>query len=107
MARSIEPELLLAIRNGPTHGYDLLERLYTGLAGDGVDIGNLYRLLRSLEAEGIVTSQWRHDLPGRSKRTYELTPEGRDLLDAWVEALRRTHTSIADFIGRYEQGAPT
>lgn len=107
VARGIEPELLLALREGPTHGYDLLDRLTRGVAGERVDIGNLYRLLRALEAEGLVTSEWQHDLPGRSKRTYELTAEGRALLDAWAEALKRTNTSIADFIGRYERGERT
>ena len=72
---------------------------------DPVDLGNLYRLLRSLEAEGVVTSRWRDDLPGRVKRTYGLTDEGRRLLDTWAESLRKTDETIAAFLRRYEEGA--
>ena len=101
--RFVEPALLLALREGRTHGYELAERL-AAEAGVDVDYGNLYRLLRRLEGEGIVTSEWNDDLPGRSKRTYELTPAGGQLLDHWAEALRTANDRIASFLERYEEG---
>jgi PadR family transcriptional regulator PadR len=87
------------------HGYELIERL-PEVAGDEmrVDVGNLYRILRALEEEGIVTSEWSADLPGPAKRTYELTEAGRGLLDRWVESLREAQGVIGGFIDRYEQG---
>jgi DNA-binding PadR family transcriptional regulator len=103
--RFVEPALLLVLRGGETHGYDLAESLAELAPDDPVDLGNLYRLLRSLEAEGVVTSRWRDDLPGRVKRTYELTDDGRLLLDTWAEALRKTDENIAAFLRRYEEGA--
>ena len=69
-----------------------------------VDIGNLYRLLRALEDEGLVSSEWSADLPGPAKRTYELTDQGRRLLDRWAEALRRAQGTIENFLERYEEG---
>ncbi len=103
--RFVEPALLLLLRDGETHGYDLADSL-AGLAPDDpVDLGNLYRLLRSLEAEGVVTSRWRDDLPGRVKRTYELTDDGRRLLDTWADSLRKTGDTIAAYLRRYEEGA--
>jgi DNA-binding PadR family transcriptional regulator len=72
--------------------------------GEGrVDVGNLYRLLRSLEAEGVVSSEWSADLPGPAKRTYELTAEGRRLLDRWAEALRQAQGDVQSFLDRYEE----
>ena len=58
MERLIEPAVLLLLRERPRHGYDLLEDI-PDLVGEGadVDLGNLYRLLRGLEAEGVVSSQ--------------------------------------------------
>jgi PadR family transcriptional regulator PadR len=103
--RFVEPALLLLLRDGETHGYDLADSLAEMAPDDPVDLGNLYRLLRSLEAEGVVTSRWRDDLPGRSKRTYELTDAGRRLLDTWADALSKTGDTIAGFLRRYEQGA--
>ena len=100
--RFVEPALLLLLRERPHHGYELLERL-PEVAGEGrIDVGNLYRLLRALEAEGLVTSEWSADLPGPAKRTYELTDEGRRLLDRWVEALREAQARIQKFLDRYD-----
>jgi poly-beta-hydroxybutyrate-responsive repressor len=102
--RFIEPSLLLLLRERPLHGYELLERIpELGVEGR-VDVGNLYRLLRALEEEGLVTSEWSADLPGPAKRTYELTAEGRRLLDRWAEALQRAEETIASFLKRYEEG---
>jgi PadR family transcriptional regulator len=104
--RFVEPSLLLLLRERPLHGYELLERIPE--LGEGrVDIGNLYRLLRRLEDEGLVRSEWSADLPGPAKRTYELTAEGRRLLDRWAEALGEAQQTIAGFLKRYEASLAT
>ena len=101
--RFVEPSLLLLLRERPLHGYELIERL-PEVAGEGrIDVGNLYRLLRSLEAEGLVSSEWSAELPGPAKRTYELTDEGRLLLDRWAEALRKAQIDVQGFLDRYDQ----
>src|SRR6478609_10665308 len=101
--RFVEPSILLLLRERPLHGYELIERL-PEVAGEGrIDVGNLYRLLRSLEAEGLVSSEWSAELPGPAKRTYELTPEGRRLLDRWAEALREAQSDVQSFLDRYEE----
>src|SRR5881398_2436478 len=103
--RFVEPALLLLLRERPHHGYELIERL-PAIAGEEtrIDVGNLYRLLRALEAEGVVTSEWSAELPGPAKRTYELTAEGRGLLDRWAEALRQAQADVQGFLDRYDQG---
>jgi poly-beta-hydroxybutyrate-responsive repressor len=101
--RFVEPSILLLLRERPLHGYELIERL-PELAGEGrIDVGNLYRLLRALEAESLVSSEWSAELPGPAKRTYELTPEGRRLLDRWAEALREAQGDVQSFLDRYEE----
>ena len=105
--RFVEPSLLLLLRERPLHGYELLERIpELGVEGR-VDIGNLYRLLRALEEERLVRSEWSADLPGPAKRTYELTDEGRRLLDRWADALRRAQETIGSFLDRYEASLAT
>ena len=76
--RFVEPALLQLLSEQPMHGYELLERL-PELAREErrVDLGNLYRLLRSLEEEGIVSSDWDESVSGPAKRIYRLTPAGR------------------------------
>src|SRR5438876_12396184 len=86
--RFSEPALLLLLRERPAHGYELLEALPDVLGEARADMGNLYRVLRALEEDGLVRSEWQADAPGPAKRTYELSPEGRRLLDAWATAPR-------------------
>src|SRR5581483_11088375 len=102
--RFVEPALLLLLRERPAHGYDLLERLPELTGDQPVEMGNLYRLLRSLEAEGLVASEWDSDSPGPAKRRYELTPAGEQLLDRWVDAMRISQQRGAAFLERYEHG---
>jgi PadR family transcriptional regulator PadR len=98
--RFAEPAVLMLLREHPVHGYELLEQL-PELTGERVDMGNLYRFLRVLEAEGIVRSEWDDEAPGPSKRVYELTDEGRALLDEWASALRDAQTRTDAFLTRY------
>src|SRR5262245_65784898 len=81
-----EAALLLLLAERPTHGYELLERLPELLGEERVDVGNLYRFLRALEQDGVVTSEWSAELPGPAKRTYALTDDGRARLAAAGEA---------------------
>ena len=100
--RFAEPAVLLMLRERRAHGYELLEQL-PELTGERVDMGNLYRFLRALEGEGIVRSEWQDDLPGPSKRTYDLTGEGRALLAEWAEALGDARARIDGFLTRYRE----
>ena len=102
--RFTEPALLLLLRERPTHGYELLEQLRALVGGDRIDMGNLYRALRALEADGVVTSRWDDRAAGPARRTYELTADGRELLHEWAAALTRAQTQISRFLDRYREG---
>jgi PadR family transcriptional regulator PadR len=99
-----EPALLLLLSRGPTHGYELLERLPDVLGEERVDVGNIYRALRALEEEGLVESEWQADLPGPAKRTYTLTDEGRGALDAWLASLESLRKTLGSFIDDARKG---
>ena len=103
--RFAEPALLLLLRDGPKHGYELLERL-PGLTGEerGLDYGNLYRILRLLEEEGLVASTWDSAAPGPAKRVYAITEEGGSVLGEWAQALARTREEIGGFLERFATG---
>ena len=101
--RFAEPALLLLLAEQPAHGYELLERLPSLTGGERVEMGNLYRLLRALEEEGLVSSEWDDDSPGPAKRRYAITEQGVQLLDQWVDALRRSQDRTERFLERYEE----
>ena len=66
------------------YGYTLRK----ALAEDGlaIDEGTLYPLLRRLETQGLLVSQWREE-DKRNKRFYRLSPAGdlilKQLLEEW------------------------
>jgi DNA-binding PadR family transcriptional regulator len=99
-----EPALLALLASRPTHGYELIERLPDMSGDDRVDVGNLYRALRSLEEDGLVTSEWSADLPGPTKRTYTLTVEGHALLAAWLAALDQLRDGLSTFLDTAQKG---
>jgi PadR family transcriptional regulator, regulatory protein PadR len=100
--RFSEPAVLLLLRERAGHGYELLDALPALTGETRVDMGNLYRVLRALEEDGLVRSQWQADAPGPARRTYELTADGRRLLDEWAAALERSRARIDAFLERYE-----
>src|SRR5277367_4332641 len=59
------------------YGYTLRK----ALADDGlaIDEGTLYPLLRRLESQGLLVSQWREE-DKRNKRFYRLSPDGKQIL---------------------------
>jgi len=102
--RFAEPAVLILLAERPTHGYELLERLPELLGEERVDVGNLYRFLRALEQDGVVTSEWSAELPGPAKRTYALTDDGRALLAAWIDALSGLRGGLDEFLRRSTKG---
>jgi PadR family transcriptional regulator, regulatory protein PadR len=93
-----EAALLLLLAGGPTHGYELLERLPDLLGDERVDVGNVYRALRALEEEGLVVSEWQAELPGPAKRTYTITDDGSAALRAWLDALDALRDGVTSFL---------
>ncbi|HEX3660943.1 MAG TPA: PadR family transcriptional regulator [Acidobacteriaceae bacterium] len=68
--------VLAALRN-EQYGYTLRRELAEH--GLEMDEGTLYPLLRRLEAQGLLMSEWRaHEK--RNKRFYRLSPDGRRIL---------------------------
>jgi PadR family transcriptional regulator, regulatory protein PadR len=101
--RFAEPAVLLLLRERPVHGYELLEQLPELMPGERIDMGNLYRILRSLEREKLVSSTWDDLSPGPAKRVYAITPSGRTVLDQWVTAFSKAQKQIEAFVKRYEE----
>jgi PadR family transcriptional regulator PadR len=99
-----EAALLVLLAERPTHGYELLDALPALVGSDRVDVGNLYRVLRALEDEGLVRSEWSAELPGPAKRTYWLTDEGHAALAAWLDALESLGGELDGFLTRARGG---
>jgi len=95
------PRLLLELAKKTSHGYELIERL--SQEGNATpDPGNFYRMLRSLEEDGLVCSTWDTQNSGPARRVYELTAQGMEFLHAWAATIHQTHQSLSRFLSDYE-----
>jgi DNA-binding PadR family transcriptional regulator len=94
--------LLLLLTEGPLHGYRLMEEL-TGrqLLGNVIAVGNLYRTLRRMEAEGLVESTWSGPRRRPRKRVYQITQRGIKALRLWTELLEQRMTLMNRFLDEY------
>lgn len=100
----LQPCLLLLLKEGPKHGYSLMEQLsQRKLLGQDVDVGNLYRTLRRMEAEGLVESAWSEQDTGPNKRVYQITSFGEDGLMNWATALEQRTSLIYNFLTEFHR----
>lgn len=100
--RFLEPCLLLLLHGGESHGYQLLENLEKfGFSEEPADSSTIYRILRSLEERGFVTSRWSEGDSGPARRVYSLSPGGDSYLQVWVEDLRETDRILHRFFTEY------
>lgn len=94
------PCLLLLLSEAPAHGYELIDRMRPF----GFEVGDpasIYKTLRQMERDGIVSSQWELPNRGPARRVYALTSDGRDLLDAWAHTLERNRAVLDAFLSRF------
>jgi PadR family transcriptional regulator, regulatory protein PadR len=69
--------VLATLRDGPLHGYGIVERLRGASKGAfNLAEGTVYPALYRLEASGLLASKWT-SLDGRRRRVYRLTRRGR------------------------------
>ncbi len=94
------PCLLLLLAEAPAHGYELMERLRP-FGFEVNDPGSVYKSLRQMEQDGLVTSAWELSNRGPARRVYSLTSDGRDLLGAWALTLQQNREILDQFLERY------
>jgi PadR family transcriptional regulator PadR len=85
---------LVALRR-PDYGYALLQRLTDH--GFPVDANTLYPLLRRLEDQGLLTSEW-NTAESRPRKFYRTSDEGESMLNRLLDDLAAVQTSITGLI---------
>ena len=79
MRRGVVVLAVLSRLRKPEYGYSLRQALIE--RGMPIEEGTLYPLLRRLEEQGLLTSEWRLE-EGPPRRYYVLSAEGRAHYDA-------------------------
>ena len=73
--------VLEMLRDEPTNGYDLSQRIQSVSADVlRVNAGSLYPALYRLEERGLVKANWKETATGRRAKVYSLTAAGRKQL---------------------------
>ena len=104
ISRFMEPCLLLLLHRSSSHGYSLQDELKEfGFAEAPVDPSVVYRILREMENQGLVTSAWDTEGSGPPRRVYQLTPQGNQYLVQWVADLRETDRVLHGFFDAYDE----
>ena len=62
-----------------------------------VDEGTLYPLLRRLESQGLLSSEWREE-DKRNKRFYVLSPDGKQILKQLMAEWRNIDSSLSGIV---------
>jgi PadR family transcriptional regulator, regulatory protein PadR len=82
---------VLAALRKEQYGYTLRKDLSDH--GMPIDEGTLYPLLRRLESQGLLVSEWREE-DKRNKRFYRLSPEGKAILKELLAEWQSINSSL-------------
>ena len=91
LRRGVLSLAVLAELRTEQYGYTLRKAL--SAHGMEIDEGTLYPLLRRLESQGLLVSQWREE-DKRNKRFYRLSGDGERILQQLLVEWRAINTSI-------------
>ena len=101
LGKHVRPAVLAILARGPTHGYDLAQQLsQMAMFQDGAepDASGIYRMLKLMEVEGLVHSDWQLTDSGPARRQVAITADGRDCLRRWVDSLTRYRAGLDELL---------
>jgi PadR family transcriptional regulator PadR len=95
MAASSEPVVLAILAQGESYGYEMIQRVRELSQGEiAWTDGMLYPVLRRLEAQGQIESEWRTAENGRQRRYYRISQIGRTELKSKREQWLRVSSML-------------
>ena len=111
---TVVPVVLALLKDRPRYGYEMVQLVNARTSGalDWSE-GTLYPVLHRLEADGLVSAEWRERPPPKSdgesgpatggtrrRRYYTLTRAGRRELDRRATEWRAFTAAVGEFLGR-------
>ena len=102
--RYVQPSILMVLYLNPSYGYELIQNIRKfGFMEGQAPPGMIYRHLRQLEEEGLVSSEWKTEGAGPARRVYQLAPDGKEMLAMWIEFMDRQAKNLNKFIAQYRK----
>jgi DNA-binding PadR family transcriptional regulator len=104
--RLLRPTVLALLAREKNHGYNVVHQLrelemFTEVPPD---TSGVYRALKSMEEEGLISSSWEFGDTGPAKKQYALTKDGKVCLKRWSETLQIYRTQIDGVLAILDPG---
>src|SRR5690349_8569138 len=95
--------ILKTVALEPQHGWAISERVQQ-MSSDALQVrqGSLYPALHRLERKGYIKARWSATDNNRRAKYYELTPRGREQLDAQADAWRKLTAAVGQILNAPE-----
>lgn len=95
--------LLMLLRDGPGYGYDLRRELHARALD--FDRAVIYRGLREMERDGLISSRWTESEAGPRRRVYRLTDGGNAELARIAGEVGAARDGHEAFLDAYRRGS--
>lgn len=98
--KMIQPAILGALAEKELHGYKIIQRISETSMFNGTkpDPTGIYRYLKNMEGNGLITSSWDTPNCGPAKRTFKITKNGYKCLYTWILTLEDYKNAIETFL---------
>ena len=93
--------ILAVLEDKEAYGYEIVQDLSFRVSFLQLEQGTVYPLLRRLEQRGLLNSRWDREDPGKPKKYYSLTYDGRIALDMMME----TWSVLSEEMKKLSKGA--
>jgi PadR family transcriptional regulator PadR len=100
LPRLLRPGIMAFLAQGEAHGYQIAQQLSRMhmFAGCAPDHAGVYRALKDMADEGLVTSAWQTGDTGPARRVYALSDAGRRCLGTWLSTLQDYRRAIDELL---------
>jgi PadR family transcriptional regulator PadR len=98
IAAAAKPIILSILQTGESYGYQIIKHVRQASGGTlEWSSALLYPVLRRLEKDGLIRSQWKLSETGRMRRCYLITDLGREELAVEKERWLSVHDILNTF----------
>lgn len=93
--------ILLILSLGPNHGLGILNKMDEIALGHRLDTAVIYRVLKKLEEEAFIKSEWADSEAGPKKKVYNITEFGKKELSRYKGDIENVIKRLQSFLEIY------
>lgn len=94
--------LLRAIYEKPSYGYEIIKKIKKITDNrHQIKSGTAYTILRRMEEQKLLKSDWKKNEQGPNKRIYKVTSAGEEQLKNWLEVIIERKKMIDKMVDFY------